>query len=389
MKRLSAGILFGLLSVASLWPFAESYHGPRALALGYASVAFSYDGNAMFINPAFLAAISSPLTGFQYDSSHRDFGDASDKLAELAALPLTDFQSLSPAQKVRAVELLRDIYASGTIMSGFHEKMPFMVTAGYGVAISSIEGASLTPVSATIPSGDAESISNDEIAALGLEYIGVDLKRYTIGYGLQLSSSMSFGIAAHYLHGKAIRFTQALTAAPFGADAEVRDYLEYGWDLAARKSSCVSFDAGLLVQMGQSFTLGVTARNLNRPSLKTDADPIRLGRRVIGGLAFRPSSHWGIYIDADIVAADLYGNGSKSQPVSMGVECGLFKSRFFLRAGLHNDLKEKHFFGSGSNPLFGCGLGFNLTRLLADIGLGLDSQGRLRNLALSLSLFLK
>jgi len=71
------------------------------------------------------------------------------------------------------------------------------------------------------------------------------------------------------------------------------------------------------------------------------------------------------------------------QPISFGIEKGFFKNAFFIRAGMFNDFFEKRFFGKDSAALYGLGLGFNLGTVIADFGIGLDSRGNVKNLAIS------
>jgi hypothetical protein len=84
-----------------------------------------------------------------------------------------------------------------------------------------------------------------------------------------------------------------------------------------------------------------------------------------------------------VAKGDLYFNGKKSQPVSLGVEKGFFQNKLFLRAGFLNDLGEKYFLGRKANILYGLGFGFNLGNFLADFALGLDHMGHVKNLGIS------
>jgi hypothetical protein len=65
------------------------------------------------------------------------------------------------------------------------------------------------------------------------------------------------------------------------------------------------------------------------------------------------------------------------------VEKGLFRNQLLLRAGLWSDLAAKYFVGRKANALYGFGCGFNLGKFLVDLALGLDPQGRVKNLGVS------
>lgn len=388
-KRTICCAILLLASAAPLLPFTDFAHGPRSLALGYASIAFTYDGSALYLNPAFLGVISTPLSGYQYGSSRRDFGNAADLMAELAGLRPAGFEALSASNQARAVELLRTIYAAPTLMAGGREKTPFFVGPGYGAAISNIRFASLTPVGSDVPGRDPAQIRDADIASLQLEYAGLDATRYTVSFGKPISSSTSAGVSIHYLRGRAARYRQALLDSPFAATAEPVDYLAAAWESAASKFSKLVIDAGLVFQVGKTFTLAFSGRNLNKPALQTGDDPIVLARRLVAGFALRPTASWGIFMDADIEAADIHSNGRLVQPVSLGIEKGLFKNTAFVRAGIHNDIKAKQLFGARANPLYCGGFGIHLSQFLGDMGLGIDSRGRVRDFSLSLSVFLK
>ena len=140
---------------------------------------------------------------------------------------------------------------------------------------------------------------------------------------------------------------------------------------------------GVSADLGQYFKAGLMIRNVANPVIATAASELRLARRLVGGLAFRPDSQLGIFLDIDVAKADLYHNGQEAQPVSLGIEKGLFLNKLFLRAGLLSDLGAKHFLGSKANVLYGLGFGFNLGNFLVDLGLGLDHAGHVKNLGIS------
>ncbi len=48
-----------------------------------------------------------------------------------------------------------------------------------------------------------------------------------------------------------------------------------------------------------------------------------------------------------------------------------------------SDLAAKYFVGRKANVLYGFGCGFNLGNFLVDLALGLDPQGRVKNLGIS------
>ena len=85
-------MIFGLF--LSAYPFFPFFYGARSLALGYSSLAFNYDFNAIYVNPALLDAQRVSLGGFQFQSSFLDYRDAAEKWAESSAYDLQNFQDL-------------------------------------------------------------------------------------------------------------------------------------------------------------------------------------------------------------------------------------------------------------------------------------------------------
>jgi hypothetical protein len=140
---------------------------------------------------------------------------------------------------------------------------------------------------------------------------------------------------------------------------------------------------GISADLGPYFKAGLMIRNISNPVIRTAASELRLARRLVGGLAFRPDSQLGVFLDIDVAQGDLFHNGQEVQPVSLGVEKGLFQNKLFLRAGFLGDLSSKYFLGRKANAMYGLGFGFNLGNFLIDLALGLDHSGHMKNLGIS------
>ena len=124
-------------------------------------------------------------------------------------------------------------------------------------------------------------------------------------------------------------------------------------------------------------------RNVANPVIATTSGELRLARRIVAGLAFRPDNQWGIFLDIDVVKGDLFHNGHTVQPVSLGVEKGFFQNKFFLRAGFLNDLSDKYFFGRNANILLRNWLGIQSGKFSGRFRAGLIQLGHVKNLAIS------
>jgi len=373
--------VFGLfLPAFSFFPY---FYGARSLSLGYSSLAFNYDLNAAYINPALLHSLTAALGGYQYGSSFLDFRDTSGRLAGISPNDLKNFQGLDAEKKEALRAELSEVFAEKVPISGFKMRNPGYAGKGYALAIASVDAAVAYPLANDILSKPAGDITNADIASLGMRFIGFHYTDYSLSAALPVSQGITVGATVHYLKGKNAEFSASITGEPFGAGADARDLLEFAWSGAEKGFSKINFDLGACAQFGPYFKAGLVAKNLANPVIATELSELRLGRRLVAGLAFRPDSQFGIYLDIDVARGDLYHTGEDAQPLSLGVEKGFFKNKLFLRAGLLSDLAAKYFVGRKSNVVYGLGFGFNLGNFLIDLALGLDPLGRAKNLGIS------
>jgi hypothetical protein len=199
-----------------------------------------------------------------------------------------------------------------------------------------------------------------------------------------VSKTAAVGATVHFLKGHNADFAAGLAAAePFAEGAEARDLLQYAWQAADHDFSRFNLDFGVSASLGPYFRAGLAVKNAASPVISTIAGELKLTRRLVAGVAFRPDGQLAVTLDIDTVRGDMFLTGEESQPVSLGVEKGFFRNKLFLRAGLWSDLAAKYFLGRHSQALFGAGFGFNLGRFLVDLAMGIDGMGRIKNLAVS------
>lgn len=363
--------------------FFPFFYGARSLALGYSSLAFNYDFNAVYVNPGLLTSLQSSLGGYQYQSSFLDYQDAAAKWGEIGAYDLQHFQDLDAATRTLLLGKLNDVFSAGTGINGFQFRDLGYAGKGYALAVAQVDAAVVFPLANAVLDKPSGEIGNADIASLQMRFIGLHYNDYSLGLAFSLGQGISLGTTAHYLKGRNAEFNAALTAEPFQAGATAKDFLQFAWSGAEKSFSRLNFDVGLSADLGQYFKAGLMVRNVASPVIATALGDLRLTRRVIAGLAFRPDSQLGVYLDIDVAKGDLFHNGQQAQPVSLGVEKGLFQNKLFLRAGFLSDLGAKYFFGRRANALYGMGFGFNLGKFLVDLALGLDNMGHVKNLGIS------
>ena len=347
--------------------------------------AFNYDVNAIFINPSLLASLPYTLSGYQYQNSYLDNKNFSDRLSDVLNYDLKNFASLPIDQKEILFSKLHDLFSLNTGIYGFSANIPGFTGRNYGISISLVNTAIISPVSPGTGFFDKApgTVSNEEIASLAMNTIGLQYKQVSLSYAFNLSSELNFGVTLHYLNGKVTESRPAIVTNVFSKDSGTVDYLEQAWHAADKKFSKIIADLSLNMGVGRYFKVALVPGMSDNPGIKTQLRTINLERRIIAGLALRPNSQWGIYLDMDIAQTDLLHNGDKMQPFSFGIEKGFFDNSFFARAGFLSDLTEKHFFGSRSNALYGMGLGFNMKKFVVDFAVGMDSSGSVKNLAVS------
>jgi len=374
-------MIFALfLPAHSFFPF---FYGARSLALGYASLAFNYDFNAIYINPALLNSLKVSLGGYQYQSSFLDSQDAAEKWAEISAYDLENFQDLDAESKSQLFDKLDDVFAAKAGISGFQFRNPGYAGKGYALAVAQVDAAVIFPLANDVLAKPLADISNADIASLQMRFIGFHYTDYSLAFALNLGQGVAMGATVHYLKGRNAEFNTSITSAPFQAGADSKDFLQFAWSGAEKNFSRLNVDVGISADLGLYFKAGLMVRNVANPVIATGLSELRLARRLVGGLAFRPDSQLGIFLDIDVAKGELFHNGQDAQPVSLGVEKGLFQNKLFLRAGFLGDLSSKYFLGRKANVVYGLGFGFNLGNFLVDFALGLNHSGHMKNLGIS------
>lgn len=361
------------------------YYGARSLSLGYASTAFNYDINSIFINPAILSSINYTLWGYQYQQSYLDYRNFAEDLSEVLGNDLNQFENLGESDKSTLFSHLKELFRSKAGIYGFRSNIPGYVSRNFGLSFAVINTALINPIDPeeNFFKQDIQTVTNADIASLQMNFIGLKYRQISLSYSMDFHRSFSVGITLHYLNGKVTAFNRSIVDDVFTAEAESKDYLEYSWDSAEEKFSKVVADAGIVAKLGKFFNIGLVYRNFGAAKIRASEQEIALNKRIIAGLAFRPNTQWGIYVDVDLKKSALLYNDQEMQPISMGIEKGFFNNKFFVRLGMLNDLTEKTLLGKKSNALVGLGIGFNMGKVVVDAAIGLGTNGTVKSLAVS------
>lgn len=382
MKNLITFVILFNLTIG-LFAIVPGYYGARSLSLGYSTTALNFDVNAIFINPALLATAKQGFTGYQYQNSYIDYKNFTDDIDKITGYDLKNFESFAGSEKAALFSKMQDLFQSKNGIHGFSSSVPGFISRGYGFSVSVVKTAIINPADNDILTKDAGDITNDDIASLQMDFLGLSYKQFSFSYALPVSQGMNVGVSLHYLNGNLTDFSSSIVDDRFSAGSGAGTYLEDCWAEADDKFSKLIMDLGLSMNLGTYFNVGLIIRNVWNAKITTAVREISLNKRVTAGLAFTPDPSWGIYLDMDITKMDLLYSGDKMQPISIGIEKGLFKNKFFLRTGFLTDLTDKYFVGPKSNVLYGLGFGFNLGDYIIDFGIGVDGDGTVNNLAIS------
>lgn len=243
MKRslLLAVFLAWAMPVFSFFPF---FYGARSLALGYASLAYNYDINSLYLNPSLLSSLAMPLGGYQYGSSSLDFRDISRNLAVARGYDLEHFQTLDMDSREAALRALNEAFSADTVISGFQMRGPGYTGKGYAVAIATVDAAVVRPLPSAALDQPAAAVSDADIAALRVRFTGLHYTDYSLAIAFPVSQGMFVGATFHYLKGKCNLFEAGLGSEPFTSSAGAGDLLESAWSGAEDEFSKFNLDLG-------------------------------------------------------------------------------------------------------------------------------------------------
>jgi len=196
----------------------------------------------------------------------------------------------------------------------------------------------------------------------GVDLRGMILQEYALAYGHPFFDLFSVGLSAKLLHGST--YFQPFTLN--GLD-DFGDLADDAFSSRNRKDSFnFGIDVGLLVQPLSWLALGLTGRNLNRPSFefRGPGDYV-VEPQLRAGVGLTPLP--GLTLAAD---ADCFVNHSEvllgydSQVIGGGAEYALFDI-LFVRAGLSKNVRE-----SDEDFVIHAGLGFALGFFQFDLAAG-------------------
>ena len=90
-------------------------------------------------------------------------------------------------------------------------------------------------MTSTIFNKQSDAVSNEDIASLNMNFIGLSYTQFSMSYSFNISTEINFGVSLHYMVGKITEFRNSIIDDVFSSDSTVKHYLEAGWDRAEDK----------------------------------------------------------------------------------------------------------------------------------------------------------
>jgi len=327
--------------------------GPRAFAMGGASVACPAPGYAAYYNPAALGlepdTCAFDLTG---GGNVRDTGIS----AHLDSLANYDWQTaINDPLGEQAEGIIAEL---ATIRSS--DGLMFLPSGAFGIKAGPF-GTGAYPagqivmasrldtvhISQADPLLDANSFFYNE-STMYAKGLGVLEVPFAYGYTFQFEEgTLSVGAAVKFIGAMTYNVDQGitLTAEP----EQIRNELED----SAESTVGFGIDLGLLYRtMEDRLSMGLLARNINSPSFKThNGDDISDDAQVRAGIAYAVTEEVMVALDVDLTANDTLIDDYSSRQVSAGL-C-YDTGGLALRVGVMKNIDES------SAPVMVC-LGFSL-----------------------------
>ncbi len=381
--QISFFLLYILISCYSLNAIIPYFYGARSLSLGMSSSAFNYDINSIFINPALLSELKIPMAGYQYQSGNLAYKNFYDVLSGLDLERLKNYSTIDSETRKSLTSSLKTLFSSKFGLVGFNSNIPGFAVKRYGFSVSFYNLTIINPDRTNDPGSQGEILTDEMAENLKMIFTGLNYKKYSLAYGVDISRNINIGVAIHYLNGKISVSRKSLTDEIFLQNKSEKDLTSSGWSDPEHKFGKLIADISLNSTIGNSFKLAIIVKNVGDPKIEAGSDTLEVKQRIIAAAAFRPDNRIGIYIDVDLKKRNIYFDKDDIQPVSMGVEKLFSNGKFMVRAGLMSDLTEHYLFGKRANILYGLGFGFNTGKFLVDGAVGLGNDGKVRSLAVS------
>jgi hypothetical protein len=171
-------------------------------------------------------------------------------------------------------------------------------------------------------------------------------------------NDLTLGVNLRYVAGASFESAREAAAIP-DAERNVGDLIRIATDTPGRREAEAAVDLGVMYQPRPELRLGLSVRNLNRPTFHFESDEtIQLERQARLGVAVFAPGHLLLAMDVDLTARPDDRPGGGVREVAFGVErpWGGEEARLRLRGGLRAELAD----GRLERPAVSAGFGLRL-----------------------------
>ena len=296
--RLNLVFLLWVSAASALADTAQTTLGARATGMGGAFTAVADDTTAFYWNPACVARGPYVRVGGFWGNNHEDHNGLIEQLG---------------SQSERESSSL-----AGDRAWGFATGITVL-----GVAVSRFTYTS--------------SILDDaEIQSLGLKTWDVAV---TFVQSLP-PDDLIVGVNLRYINGTA--FSDSVPASDFQeVERNVKGVVDRATSGQGRTESQPGVDLGVVYQPNERLRLGLTARNLNRPTFHAeDGEELSLERHARIGGAFFFARDFLVAIDVDLTSREYPVAGESWRELAVGVEKSWAHEVLTLRGGVRSEVGE-------------------------------------------------
>jgi hypothetical protein len=246
--------------------------------------------------------------------------------------------------------------------------------------------------------GDGSELDADRVWGVSTAFtmLGVSVSRLTHtssileGASVRARGLQTWDIAASFVHslppddlviGGNLRYVRGTAYSDITPAAEippnernVRDLVDRAVGSPGRTEAEPGVDVGILYQPFDWIRLGLSARNLNRPTFHTEnGEAICLERHSRAGVALFLQPDVLVAVDVDISRRDTPVVEGDWREIAAGVEKAWGERRFVLRGGIRAELSD----GGPRRPGFSVGAGVNLARIVVELAAVTSSERKL------------
>lgn len=289
-----------------------------------------------------------------------------------------------------------DTGADGDLSTGFSVSIPLPHSAIAASALN-LGYAGLYPTADTLNLSSAPAACPSNFVGCNntaLTGIGISTVQPALSFAVSLGSKVFIGANAKMIYASTFVNTEFVGSTSFNT------FLD-NVDRTTTRGSKASMDVGILVAPTESFSIGVTGRDLNSPTfsvqglfpVRSSVTPpatvatqymvkeIELEPQVRAGVAWKPIETFTLAADYDITRNKTLTPGFEDRTLALGLEKTFWAEYLSIRLGAYQNLAD-----SGANTVYTAGLGTRILAFRLDLAGAYDFDEREYQASMNLAL---